>query len=346
VKGAGFKPYVYVVFVAAALVALLVSVAVGSVSVPLPDAARALWDALRNTLSGTDAAPDSTASIIASVRLPRVLCAGLVGAALAVSGCAMQGLLKNPLADGSTLGVSAGASLGAVIAIVSGFTLPLLPLAGTTVLASLFSFLSLLAILALAYRLDRSLSTDTIILIGIIFAMFASALMSVLIVFAGEQASRIVFWTLGSLSGSTYQHVAMLAVILALFGGALLSLRRELNAFALGEENARHIGVDVRHVKLLVLVCVSALIGTCVSVSGPIAFVGLVTPHMVRLLTGPNHSRLIPASLFGGAVFLMLSDLVARTVLSPRELPIGVVTSLVGAVLFVRIFFAARGARR
>jgi iron complex transport system permease protein len=336
----------YVVFGAATLVALLVSVAVGSVSVPLPDAVRALWDALQNTLGGTDAAPSSTASIVTSVRLPRVLSAGLVGAALAVSGCAMQGLLKNPLADGSTLGVSAGASLGAVVAIVSGFTLPLLPLAGTTVLASLFSFLSLLAILALAYRLDRSLSTDTIILIGIIFSMFASALMSVLVVFAGEQAARIVFWTLGSLSGSTYQHVAMLAVVLALFGGALLSLRRELNAFALGEENARHIGVDVRHVKLLVLVCVSALIGTCVSVSGPIAFVGLVTPHMARLLTGPNHSRLIPASLFGGAVFLMLSDLVARTVLSPRELPIGVVTSLVGAVLFVRIFFATRGARQ
>jgi iron complex transport system permease protein len=133
---------------------------------------------------------------------------------------------------------------------------------------------------------------------------------------------------------------------LALFGGVLLSLGRELNAFAIDEDNARHIGVNVQRVKLLVLICVSALIGACVSIGGTIAFVGLVTPHIVRMLTGPNHSRLMPACLFGGAIFLMASDLVARTVLSPRELPIGVVTSLVGAVLFVRIFFATRRAGR
>ncbi|MDR1185175.1 MAG: iron ABC transporter permease [Coriobacteriales bacterium] len=341
-RAKGFRPLAYVIFVVVTLATLLVSVAVGSVGVSLPDAMRAIM----GTLSGADMSQDSATAIIVNTRLPRVLCAGLVGAALAISGCAMQGLLKNPLADGSTLGVSAGASLGAVIAIVTGFTIPLLPLAGTTVMAALFAFLSLLTILALAYRLDRSLSTDTIILIGIILAMSISALMSVFIVFAGEQASRIVFWTLGSLSGSTYQYVMMLAAVLLIFGGIIFSLRRELNAFAVGEDNARHIGVNVKRVKLLILVCVSALIGACVSVGGVIAFVGLVTPHMVRMITGPNHSRLIPASLFGGATFLMLSDLVARTILSPRELPIGVVTSLVGAVLFIRIFFMVRRAGR
>jgi iron complex transport system permease protein len=133
--------------------------------------------------------------------------------------------------------------------------------------------------------------------------------------------------------------------VLALFGGILLSLSRELNAFAIGEDNARHIGVNIKRVKMLVLICVSALIGACISVGGPIAFVGLVTPHIMRMLTGPNHSRLMPASVFGGAVFLMLSDLVARTILTPKELPIGVVTSLIGAVLFIRIFFMTRRAR-
>jgi iron complex transport system permease protein len=337
-----FKPLVYVAFAAATLLTLVVCVAIGSVNVPLPSAIRAILDAISSALGGTTHTVDSASSIVVDVRLPRVLCAGLVGAALSISGCAMQGLLKNPLADGSTLGISAGASLGAVIAIVTGFTLPLLPLAGTTVMAAVFAFLSLLAILTLAYRLDRSLSTNTIILVGIIYAMFVSALMSVFIVFAGEKARHIVFWTLGSLSGSTYQHVAMLAATLAVFGAVLLALGRELNAFAIGEDNARHIGVNVKRVKLLVLICVSALIGVCVSIGGIIAFVGLVTPHMVRMLVGPNHSRLIPASLFGGAIFLMASDLVARTVLSPRELPIGVVTSLVGAVLFVRIFLTSR----
>jgi iron complex transport system permease protein len=354
-RSKGFSPLAYVVFAAITLATLLICVAIGSVGVALPDAIRAITNGIAGALGGASGAEgassannvaDGSSNIIVGVRLPRVICAGLIGAALSISGCAMQGLLKNPLADGSTLGVSAGASLGAVIAIVTGFTLPLLPIAGTTVMAALFAFLSLFAILTLAYRLDRSLSTNTIILIGIIYAMFVSALMSVFIVFAGERARHIVFWTLGSLSGSTYQYVLMLTAVLAAFGGILLALGRELDAFAIGEDNARHIGVNVKRVKLLVLICVAALIGACVSVGGTIAFVGLVTPHMVRMLTGPSHRRLMPASLFGGAVFLMVSDLVARTILSPRELPIGVVTSLVGAVLFVRIFFMSRKARQ
>ena len=337
----GFKPYVYVLFVAGTLVMILLCTAIGSVFIPLPDAAAAIWNSLVNWIGGASS-EGSVADIVPSVRLPRVLCAGLVGAALAVSGCAMQGLLKNPLADGSTLGVSAGASLGAVIAITFGLTIRALPIAGTTILASLFAFLSLLIILTLAYKLDYSLSTNTIILVGVIFAMFVSALISVFIVFAGQQATHIVFWTMGSLQGRGYEYVLMMALVLAIFGSILLSLRRELNAFAIGEDNARHIGVNVNRVKLLVLICTAALIGACVSVGGTIAFVGLVTPHIIRMLTGPNHARLMPASIFGGAVFLMASDLIARTVLSPRELPIGVITSIVGAVIFVRIFFVTR----
>ena len=344
--GRGYKASVYILFVAATLVTVLVCTAIGSVHIPLPDAVRAIWNAFTNWISGTASTEVDVANIVPSIRLPRVLCAGLVGAALALSGCSMQGLLKNPLADGSTLGVSAGASLGAVIAISFGLTIPALPVAGTTVFASLFAFLSLLLILALAYRLDYSLSTNTIILVGVIFAMFVSALISIFIVFAGQQATHIVFWTMGSLQGRGYEYVLMMALVLAIFGAVLLSLRRELNAFAIGEDNARHIGVNVKRVKLLVLICTAALIGTCVSVGGTIAFVGLVTPHIIRMITGPNHAKLMPASLFGGAIFLMLCDLIARTALSPRELPIGVITSIVGAVIFVRIFFAMRKVKR
>ena len=351
----GFKAPAYVLFAVATLVTVLLCTAVGSVYIPLPDALAAIWNSLTSWLSGafmgtSAAAPTggsvaTVADIVPSVRLPRVLCAGLVGAALAVSGCAMQGLLKNPLADGSTLGVSAGASLGAVLAIVFGLNLAALPFAGTTIMAALFAFLSLLTILALAYRLDYSLSTNTIILVGVIFGMFVSALISIFIVFAGQQAAHIIFWTMGSLQGRGYEYVLMLLLVLAVFGGILLSLRRELNAFAIGEDNARHLGVDVKRVKLLVLICTAALIGAAVSVGGTIAFVGLVTPHIVRMLTGPNHARLMPASLFGGAIFLMLCDLIARTALIPRELPIGVITSIIGAVIFVRIFFVTRKVR-
>ena len=332
----------YLLFGAAVPLTLLLCVCLGSVNIPLADTLRILWNALfglKQTASGV------FVSIILSFRLPRVLCAALVGASLSLAGASMQGLLKNPLADGSTLGVSSGASLGAVLAIAFGIELPSLPFAGTMVMAILFAFLSLLIILGLAYRLDHSFSTNTIILIGVIYSMFVSSLMSILITFASEKLKQITFWTMGSLQGSTYANVLVLLTALLVCGAFLLCRARELNAFAIGEENARGVGVNVRRVKLTVLIAVSVLIGVCVSVGGTIAFVGLVTPHMVRLIVGPNHRRLLPASLFAGAVFLMLADLAARTVLSPVELPIGVVTSLVGAVVFVLILYSTKRGR-
>ncbi|MDR1798016.1 MAG: iron ABC transporter permease [Clostridiales Family XIII bacterium] len=332
-----YRPVVWVLFVVATLAAVVVCLSLGSVRVPLPDAAREVG----RFLTGRPAFDKTVWSIVVTVRFPRVLVAGLMGASLSVSGCAMQGLLKNPLADGTTLGISSGAGLGAVIAIAFGIQIPALPFAGTTIMAAAFSFLSLLVILTLAYQIDRSLSSNTIILLGIIFSMFIASLSSIIITFAGEKAGTILFWTMGSLASTTFANAALLFFSLLVFGGILLSMRRELNAFAIGEENALHVGVDVKRTKLLVLISVSALTGICVSVGGTIGFVGLVTPHMVRYLVGPNHLRLMPAVLFGGAIFLMLSDLAARTLFSPRELPIGVVTSLIGAVIFVNIIVAA-----
>ena len=247
-----------------------------------------------------------------------------------------------PLADGSTLGVSAGASLGAVVALAFGVTVPGLPYAGTMGMAMLFAFGSLMLILFLAYGLDKSLATHSIILIGVIFSMFASSLMSLVISFAGEKIKSITFWTMGSLSGSNYAYALILLGALIVCGGVILCHSRELNAFAVGEENAAHVGVNVRRVKLTLLIAVSILIGVCVSIGGTIAFVGLVTPHAARLIVGPNHRRLLPASLFSGAIFLLLADLAARVVLRPIELSIGVVTSLVGAVAFVLIFARTR----
>ena len=257
----------------------------------------------------------------------------------------MQGLLRNPLADGSTLGVSSGASLGAVLSLAFGVTLPGLPYMGTMLMAILFAFGSLILILSLAYVLDRSLSTNSIILIGVIFSMFINSLMNLVISFAGERVKSIVFWTMGSLSGSNFTHVLMLLGALILFGGVILRYSEELNAFAIGEDNARHIGVNVKRVKLMIMITVSALIGVCVSIGGTIGFVGLVMPHVARMLVGPNHKRLLPASVFMGAIFLLLADLVARTLLSPIELSIGVVTSLVGSVMFVVIFYQTRKGR-
>ena len=337
-----FTAWEYVLFAAVTAAILCLCVCVGSVSVPLKDALSTFAAGARHLFGLENAPTGFAASVLLSVRLPIVLCVALVGASLSLAGATMQGLLKNPLADGSTLGVSSGAALGAVLAIAFGITFPALPFAGTMIMAVLFAFLSLTMILSMAYRLDYSLSTNTIILIGVIFSMFVSALMNVIITFASDKIQHITFWTMGSLSGASYNNAAVLGVALAFFSCIIFSHARELNAFAVGEENARHIGVDVRRVKLTLLITVSGLIGVCVSIGGTIAFVGLVTPHMVRMITGPNHRRLLPASFFGGASFLMLADLVARTLLNPRELPIGVVTSLVGAVVFVVIFYRRR----
>ena len=337
----GFRAGELLFFALAALFTALVCVSAGSVNVPLKETFGVIWNAIFSLQQ-----PDSTSvPIILSVRLPRVLCVALTGAALSVCGGAMQGLLRNPLADGSTLGVSSGASLGAVIAIAFGVTFPGLPLAGTMVLAMAFAFLSLVIILGLAYKIDYSLSTNTIILIGVIYSMFVSSILSLVITFASDHIRSITFWTMGSLLGASYQNALVLLCALVVCGTVILRYARELNAFAIGEENARHIGVPVKRVKLILMIAVSALIGVCVSIGGSIGFVGLVTPHMVRMIVGPNHKRLLPASLFGGAIFLMLADLVSRVILSPLELPIGVVTSFVGAILFVVIFYRARRVR-
>ena len=313
---------------------MLLCVCAGSVALPLGDTAAVLW----NRLWGLEIPAGTAANIILNVRLPRVLNVALCGAALSLCGAAMQGLLQNPLADGSTLGVSSGASLGAVIALMLG-----LPggSGGVMALAMGFAFLSLILILGLAYALDRSLSSTSIILIGVIYSMFVSSILTLMISFSGEKLRTITFWTMGSLSGTNYGHGGILALALLLCGGVILAHGRELNAFAMGESNARHIGVSIRRVRLTILIAVSVLIGVCVSIAGNIGFVGLVIPHMTRMMAGPNHRRLLPGSMVWGAVFLLLCDLLARTVLSPIELNIGVVTSMVGAAAFVVIFYRA-----
>jgi len=336
-----FTPLTYLFLTLALLFTMLLCICVGSVSISFSDTITAVWNAIR----GIPASGSTSGNIILNVRLPRVLCVTLAGAALSLCGAAMQGLLRNPLADGSTMGVSSGAALGAVIAMAAGFTLPGFSYGGIMVTAMAFAFGSLILILSLAYSLDHSLSTNSIILIGVIFTMFISSIISLIITFASDHTRSLSFWTLGSFSGVNYDQVKLLLIALVICGGILIRFASELNAFAIGEDNARHIGVNVKRVKLIVLITVSVLIGVCVSISGTISFVGLVMPHIARMLVGPNHKRLLPASLFSGAIFLLLADLTARTILSPIELSIGVVTSLVGAVFFVVIFYKTRKAR-
>ena len=307
----------------------------------VPIALRDTLDVLRGALTGA-AREDYIGVILLRRRLPRVLCAGLIGASLSLSGAVMQGLLRNSLADGSTLGVSSGASLGAALAIVTGFSATIGELSGVTLMAILFAAVSLAGVLGLAYALDNSLSTQTIILLGVVFGMLVSALLTLLITFSGEKLRTITFWTLGSLASVSWASAALLAGVSALFSAVLLPYAWTLDLFALGESRAAHLGVNVRRTKVVCMAAVCALCGVCVSVGGGIGFVGLVTPHMVRLVVGPSHKRLLPACMVGGANFLMLCDLAARFMFSPRELPVGVITSIIGAAVFI-VLYAKRG---
>ena len=219
----------------ALMAAMLLCICAGSVSVPLDDTLITMW----NTLWGKEVPMGISKNIILNVRLPRVVNVALVGAALSLCGAAMQGLLHNPLADGSTLGVSSGAALGAVIALAFGVSIPGVTNGGVMVMAMVFAFLSLVMILSLAYALDRSLSTNSIILIGVIFSMFASSIINLIISFAAEHIKSITFWTMGSLSGTNFGHSRILTLAVVLCGAVILRYARELNAFAIGEPSAR-----------------------------------------------------------------------------------------------------------
>lgn len=333
-----FKLHHYLIFGILLLGAMLICLGVGSVSIPIDE----VFEILISKIKGEELVQTAYSSIILSVRLPRVINVALVGACLALSGAAMQGLLRNPLAEGGTLGVTSGAALGAVVAIAYGITIPGIPFGGTVVMAILFAFLSIIIILTLSYRMDFNLSTNTLILLGVIYSMFVSSIRSFIIVFSTSKLEHITSWSMGSLAGSTYEGALIVFIVLTIFGAIIISKSRELDAFAISEENAAHIGVDVKKVKLTIMISVSAIIGVAVAFSGSIGFVGLIIPHIMRRFVGPGHNKLLIITAVGGSVFLLFADLIARTALRPAELPIGVITSFIGSILFVYIYYSMR----
>lgn len=274
------------------------------------------------------------ANIIMDIRLPRVLIAAFVGASLAIAGASFQGLLKNPLADPYTLGVSSGASVGAVAVLFFGIQLPFLGQYTLPFMSIVFAFITLLLVVLFARFLQKNMAAETIILVGIVVSAFLGSLISLMIALTGEELRQILVWLMGSVSMRGWGYV-WLIIPFFLIGTLLIVLNaNELNALAFGEDTARHLGVNVKVRKMILLIGAALLTGASVAVSGTIGFVGLVIPHLTRLLCGPNHRHLLPLSLLFGASFLIIADLVARTIIAPTELPIGVLTSFIGAPIF------------
>ncbi|TMN22655.1 FecCD family ABC transporter permease [Lentibacillus cibarius] len=291
--------------------------------------------------------PKNEEMIIWNIRLPRVLLAFCVGASLGLAGAAFQGLLRNPLADPYTIGVSSGASLGAVFVLffqfsivgIENFTLP--------IVAVITGFLTLFIVFGLVRLSSRSLAVETIILAGIIVSAFIGAIVSLIISLSDRDAmTQIIYWLYGSVGMRGWSHVKLIVPFMLVGSFIIIYYYRELNALALGEDAADHIGVNVKKGKMFILIGASILTGAAVAVSGSIGFVGLVIPHLVRLVTGPNHRHVLPLSMLVGGAFLILADLVSRTIIAPEELPIGVITALIGAPVFALLLTKERMLRR
>ena len=315
--------------------AILIGISIGTVTVPIGDIVKIIGSRLFN-ISHVNVDPMYT-TIVWNIRFPRVVLAGLVGASLAIAGAAFQGLLRNPLADPYTLGVSSGASVGAVLTIFLHITIPVIGSYTLPFLSILFALITIIAVLIFAKRIDRSMKVETIILTGVIFSSFLSAFISLMIALTGDELRQIVSWLMGSVSMRGWEYIQIILPFFLIGSFLLLMNGNELNAMSFGEERAQHLGVNVKRRKMLVLTAGSILTGAAVAVSGTIGFVGLVIPHLTRLLWGPDHKHLLPLSMLTGSAFLILADLTARTVISPTELPIGVITSLIGAPVFAVI---------
>jgi len=285
-------------------------------------------------------------NIVLDIRLPRVILSGLVGAALAIAGAAFQGLLKNPLADPYTLGVSSGASVGAVFTLYFQISIPFVGSFTLPVVSILFSLMTIFSVLTFARKIERSMRVETIILTGIIFSSFLGAFISLLIALTGDELRQIISWLLGSVSMRGWAYIKIILPFF-IFGSVILIMNaKELNVMSFGEERAQHLGVNVQKRKLIILISGSILTGAAVAVSGTIGFVGLVIPHFARLLWGTNHRHLLPLSIFIGGGFLIIADLISRTIISPTEIPIGVITALIGAPVFAIILLKRKKVER
>ena len=275
--------------------------------------------------------------IVWTYTMPRIVIALVIGAGLAICGAAMQALFKNPMASPYILGLSSGASVGASIAIL--FTIPFIPeLIAAPVMAFIFCMMTTFLVYGLA-KGTGMVSTESLILIGMAISSLFSAVVSLLTVLAGEKMSNIVFWTMGSLAQYNWDKVLIVMPIIILGSLMVMSYSRELNAIMLGDAHAKDLGIEVRKVRLIILLITSLITAACVAFTGVIGFVGLVIPHIVRLLMGPDNRYMMPFSIAAGALFLLVCDYISRVAFSGDVLPIGVVTAIIGAPYFIYLIY-------
>lgn len=338
IKAAIHRVGIVPVMLIALLVVMVAGTAIGAVYVPFFDTFKII---LKNLgLLGDVTFKAGQEPIIFLVRFPRVLVAALAGTALAASGTVMQGMFRNPMADPGLLGISSGAGLGAVLAIKLGlaalsiFIMPLFAFVG--------AFLAILVVYILSYRKGR-VPVLLLILSGIAISTFLGAITNIVLTLSYDyQVKEFLFWSTGGLDGRRWEHVQLVALPIVISVALMFFYSRDLNVLLMGEEEAKSVGLNTAKTRTILLILISIATASAVCVSGAISFVGLIVPHIMRLVVGPNHKILLPASAIGGAIFLVVCDLISRVVAIPYELGVGIITALVGAPYFLYLLLRSK----
>jgi iron complex transport system permease protein len=327
------------------LVSIVFSMSIGSAHIPVADV---WWILLAKipVLSGyiPYAWDEASEQIVWLVRAPRVLLAILVGATLALAGTAFQGVLRNPLAEPYTLGVASGSAVGALAVILLGAQYSLIGSWAIPLAAFLSGLLTLWAVLTLARRQGK-IEVETLILSGVVIQAFFGSIVSFIISFSGQSLNKMMFWLMGSLALKSWSESLILLPYLLIGFLLLMNFCRELNLFSLGERQAFHLGVRIERTKLLVLIVSTLLTAAAVSIAGIISFVGLVIPHILRMIVGPDYRLLMPLSLIYGGIYVLWADTLSRMLLDPQIIPLGVITSILGAPFFAYLLVKRRNAK-
>lgn len=292
-------------------------------------------------LVSLDGVKSTHVKIIVSLRLPRILLALFTGAALAVVGCAFQGVFKNPMADPFVIGISSGAALGATIGLIMNLSANIFGFTGVSVFAFIGAMVTVLIVLKIA-SIQKKLPTTTLLLAGISINYLFSAMISLLMLLNRHKLESVYLWTLGSFNASSWSEVMLIVPIVITCSLIIWMYSKELNIMLLGDEDASSLGIHVHRTKKIILCVSSLMVAVVVSASGIIGFIGLIIPHMVRILSGPDHKKLIPLAMIIGATFMVICDTIARTIISPAELSVGIITSLFGVPFFLGLLYQSK----
>ena len=317
---------------------LLLGTSIGSSDISLVDTLSIILNKTLN-ISLVGNIPAKDISIIWKLRLPRVLLAFLVGGCLATGGSIVQSILKNELASPYTLGVSSGAALGAGLVVVTGITIPVIGSFTLPFVGFIFGLITVFSVIVFSTKIDKAMSNNTIILVGMVLSLFVNALLTTLTSFFSNDLKTITLWQMGSFAMRGWTYVKLICPFFLIGMIGVLRFTKEMDILTFGEEQAKAVGVDTYNVKRKLFILCAILTGGSVALSGTIGFVDLIAPHVVRKVFGSNHRYVVPMSFLFGGGLMVITDLIARTIVAPMELPVGAVTALIGAPFFAYVYF-------